>query len=64
MKTKLNQVQIDFLTDQPETGMGYQKVNIVMSDDNTIDNVTVLNSEYLETDENIDINEITHITLV
>jgi len=47
MKLKLNKYWVEKLLDYPETGMGYQKVDIVLKSGNIIKDVVVLNAEEL-----------------
>jgi hypothetical protein len=51
------------LINLPETGMGYQIVNITMKDGTLYAHMTVINSQFLQLDknENIDINLIEKI---
>jgi len=48
VKLKLDENWIKCLLKRPETGMGYQKVDVVLKSGKTIKDVTVLNAEYLE----------------
>jgi hypothetical protein len=59
-KIKLLQKQIDLLVNLPETGMGYQIVDIKLKDGRIFNRKVVLNSMYLqiEANEKIDPNEI------
>jgi hypothetical protein len=63
MKLRLDQKFVDYLLTKPETGMGYQKVNITMKDGTSISNVHVENSEFLITDETIDTGQIQSVTI-
>lgn len=46
-KIKLDEEHIEYLSKLPETGMGYQIVDITLKDGQKINNQTVLNSEFL-----------------
>jgi len=48
MKLKLNNYWTEKLLKYPETGMGYQKVDIILKSGRTIRNIVVLNAEYLD----------------
>lgn len=54
------------LTKLPETGMGYQLVNIKFMDGKTLENIIVFNSEIIKVDDEIkvDPNKISKIELV
>jgi len=64
-KIKLLQKQIDLLVNLPETGMGYQIVDIKLKDGRIFNRKVVLNSMYLQIEdkEKIDPNEIEAIKL-
>ncbi len=47
MGINLEQTLIDKLTDLPETGMGYQIVDVVFSDGSSLSNCTVVNCDVL-----------------
>ena len=47
MKYKLNNYWTEYLLKYPETGMGYQRVDIKLKTGQTIKNVVVLNAEEL-----------------
>lgn len=65
-KIRLRKKDIDFLIECPESGMGYQTVNITLKNKQTLNNRVVLNSEFLllEDNEDIDPNLIEKIELV
>ena len=65
LKIKLLQKQVDLLENLPEQGMGYQVVDITFKDGMTLNEKVVLNSMYLQIEENekIDPNEIETIKL-
>jgi hypothetical protein len=48
MKIKLNNKLINYLLSIPESGMGYQKVDITLNNGREIKNLIVLNAEILE----------------
>jgi len=64
-KIKLLQKQINLLQNLPEQGMGYQVVDITLKNGKTFSEKIVLNSMYLQIDDNvkIDPNEIETIKL-
>ena len=47
MKLKLNKYWIEYLLKYPETGMGYQRVDVVLKSEQIIKDIVVLNSEDL-----------------
>lgn len=48
MRIKLDQHWIDRLLTWPESGMGYQRVDVIMTDGREIRDATVLNAEWLD----------------
>lgn len=48
MRIKLAQRWIDLLVKQPESGMGYQRVDVRFADGRHVENVMVFNSEDLD----------------
>jgi hypothetical protein len=64
-KLKLLESQVQTLVKLPETGMGYQKVKLTFKNGDVLNNMTVLNSEYLvvEEDQIVDIKEIATLEL-
>ena len=48
MRIKLDQRWIDRLLTWPESGMGYQRVDVTMADGREIRDAAVLNAEWLE----------------
>ena len=48
MRIKLDQKWIDRLLTWPESGMGFQRVDVTMADGREINDATVLNAEWLE----------------
>jgi len=51
-RIELNKAQQDLLITMPETGMGYQIVDITMKDGSIYKSKTVLNCQFLEIDKN------------
>lgn len=47
MRLKLNKYWIEKLLKYPETGMGYQKVDVVLKSGDSVKDVVVLNAEKL-----------------
>lgn len=56
---------IDYLSNLPESGMGYQIVRLVMKDGTILKNRIIFNSQYLQIskDEYIDVNLIDKIEI-
>ncbi|HKT32293.1 MAG TPA: hypothetical protein VJS89_07370 [Gammaproteobacteria bacterium] len=48
MRVKLDKKWIDYLVSKPESGMGYQRVDVRLQDGRLIKNLTVFNAEDLE----------------
>ncbi len=48
MRIKLAQRWIDLLLKQPESGMGYQRVDVRFADGRRVENVMVFNAEDFE----------------
>lgn len=48
MRIKLNKHWIEILSNLPESGMGYQKVNVKLKNGKVIKDVLVFNAEELE----------------
>lgn len=44
---------IQYLFHSPESGMGYQKANLILKNDKKIPNVIIYNSSFAEIDEQI-----------
>jgi hypothetical protein len=65
IKIKLLEKQINLLEHLPEQGMGYQIVDITLKNGITLNEKVILNSTYLQIEENekIDPNEIKTIKL-
>ncbi len=47
MKLKLNNYWMEHLLKYPETGMGYQRVDVILKSGQVIKNIVVLNAEDL-----------------
>jgi len=47
MKLKLNKYWTEYLLKYPETGMGYQRVDVVLKSNQVIKDIVVLNAEDL-----------------
>lgn len=62
-KVKLLDTQINILENLPEQGMGYQIVDLILKNGKQLVKKVVLNSMYLQTDEEIDPREIKEIKL-
>jgi hypothetical protein len=61
MKIKLPKKIQDQLSNLPENGMGYQRVNLVLANGKIIKNAIINNGEFLETNEDIDITKLKKI---
>lgn len=55
-KLKLKEEYIDYLSNQPEQGMGYQIVDITLKNGQVLNERIVLNSSYLKLNESEKIN--------
>ncbi len=64
-KIKLRDEHIKTLSELPETGMGYQVVDILLKDGKTLKNRIVINSEFLivNKDELLDLDMIQSVKL-
>ncbi len=51
MRIKLDKRWVDLLVALPESGMGYQRVDVKMADGRELKNAIVLNAELLEAPE-------------
>ena len=63
MCLKLNKYWSDKLVQMPETGMGYQRVDLVLKDGRTIKQVLVLNGQEFQTDQDFKVEDIIDITI-
>lgn len=48
MRVKLNQYWMDFVAGLPESGIGYQHVDVYFGPEKILRDVMVLNSEFIE----------------
>jgi len=60
---RLSELWSQRLTQMPESGMGYQKVDVLLKDGRMIKNVIVLNAEECQASEPFDPEDIANITL-
>lgn len=63
MTIKLDQRWVKYLVTQPETGMGYQKVDVRLKDKRVLKNVVVFNAEEIELPEDCVTTEIEELHL-
>ncbi|MEK7677864.1 MAG: hypothetical protein AAB676_18705 [Verrucomicrobiota bacterium] len=63
MTIKLDQRWVKYLTTQPESGMGYQKVDVRLKDKRVLKNVLVFNAEEIELPEDCAAVEIQELHL-
>jgi hypothetical protein len=65
MKVNLNKEQSDALQNMPESGMGYQFVDIVLKNGQKIEKQIAINASFLKTKDDLlfDANDIASITL-
>lgn len=61
---RLPAIWIDHLIDLPETGMGYQRVNIHLKGGQVLHDVVVLNAEECQVSESFEPSEIEDVELV
>lgn len=54
-RLKLSKEYVDYLSEHPESGMGYQIVNIELINGSVLKNRIVFNSEYLELNSPLEI---------
>jgi hypothetical protein len=59
----LPKIWVDHLINLPETGMGYQIVDITMNDGSVFNGVKIINSSIIKSDEYIDVDNIKDISL-
>ncbi len=55
---------VRYLTHQPESRMGYQRVNVVLDDGTTLENCVVFNAEEIELPDGFAGRRIEQMTLV
>lgn len=48
VRLQLPEKWVEYLTRQPESGMGYQRVNVVFEDGVTVEDCVVFNAEEIE----------------
>lgn len=63
MKIKLDKQWVERLLKLPESGMGYQRVDVKMADGRELKNAVVLNAELLELPEDFGHSTVTDIQL-
>ena len=63
MRIQLARRWIDMLRKQPESGMGYQRVDVRFADGRRVENVIVFNAEHLDLPDTFDAEEITDVKL-
>jgi len=61
MTVHLNEFWSQRLSLLPESGMGYQRVDLTLKDHRVIENVIVLNAEECQTNEKFDVSDIVDI---
>ena len=68
MSNKIQQVLpvkwIQHLTNLPETGMGYQMVDVYLNDGKILRSKEIINSSIINLDENINLDNIISIKLI
>jgi len=60
---RLNELWSQRLAQMPESGMGYQRVDITLKGRRVIENVTVFNAEECETSEDFDPADVVDIQI-
>jgi hypothetical protein len=60
---RLNDFWIQRLVELPESGMGYQRVDFIMKDGRTVGNVTVLNAEECQVNEEFSPDDIAEVRI-
>ena len=63
MTVRLNEFWSERLARLPESGMGYQKVNIILKGNRVVENVIVLNAEECQTSEKFDPTDIIDVEI-
>jgi hypothetical protein len=63
MTIKLNENWSQHLVKLPETGMGYQKVDLIFKDGRKLKDLIVLNAEDCETEESFNVDDIADIKI-
>lgn len=64
-KIELDEKWVQYLTDQPEQGMGYQRIRLILKDGEILRDRVVLNSTYLvlKEDEDMKMDDIEDIQI-
>lgn len=63
MRVKLDKKWSDYLVSKPESGMGYQRVDVRLQDGRVIENLTVFNAEDLELPDEFECQPIKELRL-
>jgi hypothetical protein len=63
MTIKLNDYWSERLVNLPETGMGYQKVDIILIDGRTLKGLTILNAEDCLSEDPFNVDDILEINI-
>ena len=63
MTVKLNDYWSERLARMPETGMGYQKVDVTLKDGRTLKGLMVFNAEDCQTEQEFKVEDIADIKL-
>jgi len=63
MTIKLNDYWVSRLVQMPETGMGYQKVDVTFKDGHILKGLIVLNAEDCQTEEEFNVMDIVDIKI-
>ena len=63
VRIKLAQRWVDLLLKKPESGMGYQRVDVRFADGRHLENVMVFNAVHLEVPDTFDGAEVTELKL-
>jgi hypothetical protein len=63
MTIKLNDYWSERLVQMPETGMGYQKVDVSLKDGRNLKGLMVFNAEDCETEEDFKVEDIEEIRI-
>jgi len=63
MTVKLSDQWSQRLAQMPETGMGYQKVDVTLNNGRTLEGLIVLNAEDCQTEESFAVGEIVDIKI-
>ena len=63
MTIRLPEKWVRYLVDQPESGMGFQRVDVCLANDRRIEDVMVFNAEEIELPDDCADNEIKELRL-